>query len=84
MFSRERDASKVALVHLIGRMIAGGYRLLDTQFVNEHLTQFGVEEIAKAEYLARLKEALTVQGRLDALPDYAVGADMLQAITQAS
>ena len=51
---------------------------------NEHLTQFGVEEIAKAEYLARLKEALTVQGRLDALPDYAVGADMLQAITQAS
>jgi leucyl/phenylalanyl-tRNA--protein transferase len=84
MFSRERDASKVALIHLVGRLIAGGYRLLDTQFVNDHLTQFGVEEIAKAEYQVRLKAALKVQARLDVLPPYARGADVLQAITQAS
>ena len=41
MFSRRTDASKVALVHLVARLIAGGYRLLDAQFMTEHLTQFG-------------------------------------------
>ena len=85
MFSRARDASKVALVHLVGRMIAGGYRLLDTQFVNEHLTQFGVEEIPRAEYRRRLAAALTTEASLYVLgADAARGADVLQPITQAS
>jgi leucyl/phenylalanyl-tRNA--protein transferase len=60
MFSRERDASKVALVHLVARLIAGGFRLLDTQFITEHLTQFGAEEIARSEYHRRLARALSV------------------------
>jgi len=58
MFSRERDASKVALVHLIARLKVGGYVLLDTQFLTRHLTQFGAIEITRLAYLARLHEAL--------------------------
>jgi len=58
MFSRERDASKVALVELVARLRAGGFRLLDTQFVTEHLTRFGAVEISQAEYRRRLRAAL--------------------------
>ena len=58
MFSRERDASKVALVHLVARLKAGGYALLDTQFLTRHLTQFGAIEITRLAYLARLRDAL--------------------------
>jgi leucyl/phenylalanyl-tRNA--protein transferase len=61
MFSRARDASKVALVHLAARLIAGGYRLLDTQFLTEHLAQFGACEIPRREYRRRLKRALAAQ-----------------------
>lgn len=45
MFSFERDASKIALVHLVGRLVYGGFTLLDTQFVTEHLKQFGTTEV---------------------------------------
>jgi leucyl/phenylalanyl-tRNA---protein transferase len=62
MFSRETDASKVALVHLVARLISGGYRLLDCQFVTEHLRQFGVIEIPARDYLERLEEAISHQG----------------------
>jgi leucyl/phenylalanyl-tRNA--protein transferase len=62
MFSRARDASKVALVHLVGRLIAGGYVLLDAQFMTEHLAQFGAQEITRAEYHRRLERALVVDG----------------------
>ena len=58
MFSRERDASKVALVHLVGRLVIGGYSLLDCQFMTAHLRQFGALEIARSEYRARLQRAL--------------------------
>jgi leucyl/phenylalanyl-tRNA--protein transferase len=58
MFSRVADASKVALCHLMARLRAGGYRLLDTQFVTEHLAQFGAVEIPRAEYRRRLSGAL--------------------------
>ncbi len=61
MFSRETDASKVALVHLVGRLIAGGFTLLDTQFLTAHLARFGTIEIPRAEYLARLRRAIAVQ-----------------------
>src|SRR5262249_993740 len=58
MFSFERDASKVALAHLVARLKVGGFSLLDTQFMTEHLASFGAEEITRAEYMQRLAEAL--------------------------
>jgi leucyl/phenylalanyl-tRNA--protein transferase len=61
MFSRARDASKVALVHLVARLVAGGYRLLDTQFLTPHLASLGAEEISRAEYRRRLRLALAVE-----------------------
>jgi leucyl/phenylalanyl-tRNA--protein transferase len=57
MFSCERDASKVALVHLVARLIAGGYELLDAQFVTDHLAQFGAIAIPRVDYLKRLVQA---------------------------
>jgi len=62
MFSRARDASKIALVHLVARLIVGGYRLLDTQFMTEHLAQFGTQEISREAYHRRLEAALAVEG----------------------
>jgi len=59
MFSRERDASKVALVHLVARLTAGGFALLDAQFLTEHLAHFGAIAIPRADYLKRLNTALT-------------------------
>jgi leucyl/phenylalanyl-tRNA--protein transferase len=58
MFSAATDASKVALVHLAARLWRQGFELLDTQFINDHLRQFGVYEISRAEYRRRLKKAL--------------------------
>src|SRR3984885_2322989 len=58
MFSFARDASKVALVHLVARLRLGGFRLLDTQFVTPHLEQFGAAEIPRDRYKQRLAEAV--------------------------
>ena len=58
MFHRERDASKVALVHLVARLKRGGFRLLDTQFVTQHLAQFGAVEVPRREYKRLLAAAL--------------------------
>ena len=58
MFSRVKDASKVALAHLVARLRRGGYHLLDTQFVTPHLAQFGAIEISRARYHRLLAEAL--------------------------
>ena len=58
MFSFARDASKVALVHLVARLRLGGFRLLDTQFVTAHLSQFGAEEIPRDTYKTQLAAAL--------------------------
>lgn len=57
-FHRERDASKVALVHLVRRLAERGYALLDVQFLTPHLERFGCVEIPRAEYLARVREAV--------------------------
>jgi leucyl/phenylalanyl-tRNA--protein transferase len=84
MFSSERDASKVALAHLVARLKFGGYRLLDAQFMTEHLAQFGTEEIPRSEYLKRLERALAVTGDFYRMPAYAPGEAVLQAISQAS
>ena len=61
MFSHARDASKVALVHLVGRLIAGGFSLLDAQFLTGHLAQFGAAEIPRAAYLEKLADAIRRQ-----------------------
>ncbi|HTQ12829.1 MAG TPA: leucyl/phenylalanyl-tRNA--protein transferase [Rhizomicrobium sp.] len=58
MFSRERDASKVALVHLVARLKQGGFTLLDAQFLTAHLSQFGAVEIPRARYLELLQAAI--------------------------
>ncbi len=60
MFSRAENASKVALAHLVDLLNNAGYKLLDTQYVNDHLKQFGVIEIAREDYLGLLEEALAV------------------------
>ena len=59
MVSRVRDASKVALAHLVARLIAGGWRLLDCQFITPHLESLGAIEIPQADYLARLYSVLS-------------------------
>jgi leucyl/phenylalanyl-tRNA--protein transferase len=61
MFHRETDASKVALVVLVERMRARGFRLLDIQWVTPHLARFGAVEIPRREYLIRLTMALGVR-----------------------
>ena len=58
MFSTVRDASKVALVHLVARLGKGGFELLDTQFVTDHLAQFGVVEIPRSGFRQILVSAL--------------------------
>jgi leucyl/phenylalanyl-tRNA--protein transferase len=81
MFHRARDASKIALVHLIARLIAGGFRLLDTQFVTEHLKTFGAVEVAKHRYHALLEQALIGEADFAALPvDRPVSGDEALAI----
>ena len=62
MFSRRTDASKIALTHLVARLWKGGFSLLDTQFVNDHLKQFGVYEVSHEQYKMQLDEAVSTQG----------------------
>lgn len=58
MFHTVRDASKVALCHLVARLIAGGFVLLDAQFITPHLAQFGAQEIPRKEYQRKLGQAI--------------------------
>jgi leucyl/phenylalanyl-tRNA---protein transferase len=74
MFSRENDASKVALVHLVARLRLGGFRLLDTQFLTPHLARFGGVEITRTRYRRLLAEALSYRAVFpSALPESAGG-----------
>jgi leucyl/phenylalanyl-tRNA--protein transferase len=68
MFHRARDASKVALVHLVARLRAGGFQLLDTQFVTEHLRTFGTVEVPRRRYHKLLEAALAGDADFAALP----------------
>jgi len=68
MFHHATDASKIALVHLVARLKAGGYRLLDTQFVTAHLKTFGAVEVPKRRYHRMLEDALDGRGDFAALP----------------
>jgi leucyl/phenylalanyl-tRNA--protein transferase len=58
MFSRARDASKIALVHLVARLIHCGFELLDAQFLTDHLSQFGAIAITREVYLRDLESAI--------------------------
>lgn len=60
MFSRKPNASKIALVHLVQHLNERGYTLLDTQYTNPHLLQFGNIAISKQAYLTQLRHALTI------------------------
>jgi leucyl/phenylalanyl-tRNA---protein transferase len=68
MFHRATDASKVALVHLVARLRAGGYRLLDTQFVTPHLQTFGAREVTRRQYHRVLERAIAAQADFAAVP----------------
>jgi leucyl/phenylalanyl-tRNA--protein transferase len=82
MFHRARDASKVALVHLAARLRAGGFRLLDTQFVTDHLAQFGAVEVPRRVYKQLLRDVAETPARWYVWPRGAVvsGADALRAL----
>jgi leucyl/phenylalanyl-tRNA--protein transferase len=78
MFSRERDASKVALVHLAARLRLGGFHLLDAQFITDHLAQFGAMEVSRRQYQTRLDVALSTAARFPAAA--LTGAEALAAV----
>ena len=83
MFSTVTDASKVALVHLVARLRRGRFVLLDSQFVTDHLRQFGVVEIPAREYLMRLEDALKIRAVFySALEPWEVDAALAEVFAQ--
>ena len=84
MFSTQRDASKVALAHLVDRLTLGGFALLDTQFITPHLTSLGAVEISRDAYHRRLATVLRQSARFDATTPAATGYEVVQRITQTS
>lgn len=76
MFSFERDASKIALAHLVARLRVGGFKLLDTQFTTDHLKQFGTVELDRDDFQAVLETAMIGDGDFHALPHDASGNDV--------
>lgn len=81
MVSRARDVSKIALVHLVARLKAGGFTLLDCQFQTEHLRQFGVVEMPKAEYLEKLAAAIDLKSDFYDLPRTASGQMVMSILS---
>jgi leucyl/phenylalanyl-tRNA--protein transferase len=84
MFTVERDASKVALVHLVARLIHGGFKLLDTQFVTEHLSRFGTLEVSRDAYHQLLEEALQSEGDFHSFEEDGDASVVLQLVSQTS
>ncbi len=85
MFGTARDASKVALAHLVARLIRGGYALLDCQFVTDHLRQFGTIDLPRAAYRRRLAAAVSGSATFyRELGGSDVCATLAQATTQTS
>jgi len=75
MFARQTDASKVALVHLVARLRAGGFRLLDTQFTTPHLKRFGAVDVPKARYAEMLRQAIAADADFFAIDREAADRD---------
>ncbi|MEL6206965.1 MAG: leucyl/phenylalanyl-tRNA--protein transferase [Pseudomonadota bacterium] len=84
MFSRRTDASKIALAYLVDRLRLGGFTLFDTQFVTPHLRRLGAEEISRADYHFRLRNALELVADFGAAGPAPAGQDLLQRNTQIS
>ncbi|MEJ8573486.1 leucyl/phenylalanyl-tRNA--protein transferase [Microbaculum marinum] len=84
MFHRERDASKIALVHLAARLRYGGFELLDTQFITEHLRQFGAIELPRKRYQHVLEAALLREADFRQLPTPSSSELVLQLVSQTS
>ncbi len=84
MFSQVTDASKVALVYLVARLRIGGFRLLDTQFITEHLSKFGTLNVLKSRYHTLLKDALADEANFLALPVDATPDEILRIVRAAS
>jgi leucyl/phenylalanyl-tRNA--protein transferase len=82
MFSTERDASKVALIYLCARLIHGGFSLLDTQFITDHLANFGTIEIPRSEFHTRLNCALASPADFQRLPADTPGADIVEIVSR--
>jgi len=84
MFARERDASKVALVYLVARLRAGGFALLDTQFMTEHLAQFGTVELPRRDYARLLEQAVRREATFYPWPGAGASDLVLQSVSQTS
>ena len=84
MFSRQTDASKVVLVHLVARLRLAGFTLLDTQFITDHLRQFGAIEISREDYHSRLPAALSGLVDFNLSGKSLSTSSVLQSITQTS
>lgn len=84
MFSIERDASKIAMLHLIARLKHAGFRLLDTQFFTPHLAQFGVRECPDTDYQAMLATMLRRRADFRKAPLQLSALTVLQSMTQTS
>jgi leucyl/phenylalanyl-tRNA--protein transferase len=86
MFHFERDASKVALVHLVARLKAGGFKLLDAQFITDHLERMGAVEISRVEYQNLLAKSVAANAQFYCWPEDGVvdGGVILQSISQTS
>jgi leucyl/phenylalanyl-tRNA--protein transferase len=82
MFSRQRDASKAALVHLAARLRFGGFRLLDAQFATPHLAQFGVQTLPRRIFHALLGAALEAKGDFAALGEETSGLEVIELLKQ--
>jgi leucyl/phenylalanyl-tRNA---protein transferase len=84
MFSTRTDVSKIALIYLCARLIGGGFTLLDTQFVTDHLRQFGTIEVGRADFHVLLERALNTEDtNFDRLPTAASPLDILNVIAAA-
>ena len=84
MFSLRTNASKIALVYLVARLRKGGFTLLDTQFVTDHLTSLGAVEIPRLEYQRQLSQALGIVSNFWRLPETEPPQSVLQLSTQIS
>lgn len=81
MFSRRRDASKIALIYLCARLIEGGFALLDTQFSTPHLAQFGTIEVPRRKFRRLLNQALELEADFDRLATNAAPSEILEIVS---